>query len=122
MIHDDHINDLDEDQLNILVEKCKARLAQLNDAGWVHLWVVGTVAHSWGWFPDDDYVGAVTWMATRGVRMATEGKPVDMALDRIAFRPHEAAQHLARMVARKAAEVKEAKAASKRKPAGEAAV
>lgn len=102
MNHDHYIKDLTEHQIEALVACCKTRLAQFNDAGWVYLWVVGSLTHSWAWFEDNDYVGAVTWMAARGVRMATDNKPSDMSLDRLPFRPQEAAQHLVRMGVHKA--------------------
>jgi hypothetical protein len=88
--HDAYIADLDEEQLESLMEKAKRRQYELQQAGWVALWVVSDDMINRAWFPKADYMGAASELVEIAKRLTAKDFPVELYINQTKMRPVEA--------------------------------
>ena len=89
---DGYIDNLDLVGLDALVQKCNKKIAFLNDAGWVKLWVVAGFTNQ-GWFAYDDYLAAAQFLVDLAKKHSE--KPIELSVFDMTYRPEEAARLVA---------------------------
>lgn len=92
----DYVAACDEDQLENLIERAKARLKQIRESEWVTLWVVSDdwINHAWA----DSYAKAVEHLANIATEHAANGVDDELHLTKKRYPAEEAAELLKRTI------------------------
>jgi hypothetical protein len=102
MSHKDYVDKCDEEQLEALIVAAKGRMKQLQESGWVPLWVVAVGWSNIAWYPADQHPEAVQRACREvGAYVARwPGQKVEMEVSIVRYRPDEAKELLTRMAAK----------------------
>jgi hypothetical protein len=93
MSHAEYVANLDEDQLANLIEQARARIASIEQSGWVKLWTVNINWANTAWFAEGDHAPAIehACKSIKALGAKQPGKSVEMNISLEKYRPDEVA-------------------------------